>query len=286
MLKLLIYGFAALIVVYGSILARDLMHNRDLVGKEKGNAIAICIATACVQFLATFGISDFNVSIPIYRATGWVDDQRLPGTLLTATVIPGAVISILYISGAVVETATLLSCLLAQSLGSVIGVRIVSNMKGQSIKKAMAVALLASVAVILIKMLSTGSEGGNLTGFDAGTLAWLIPVYILFGIVNMLGFGVKALSMALLMTLGLSAKCVLPVVLSSCGFGSCCGAIQFIRKGKYQRKIAMLSSVAGAAGVVIGASFVKGLPTDVLQWIMIGVMLYTAVTMLIPKKKA
>lgn len=284
MLKLLIYAFAALIVVYGSILARDLYRHRALVKEEKGNPLAICLATACIQFLATFGISDFGVSIPIYRGAEWVDDGRLPGTLLTAAAIPSAVIAMLYVSGAAVEIPTLLSCLLAQSIGSVIGSRMVSKMKGENIKKAMAIALLASVTVIVIKTLASGAEGGSLKGFGTNTLLWLVPVYVVFGIVNMLGFGVKALSMALLLTLGLRAECVLTVVTSSCCFGANCGAIQFIRKEKYQRKIAMLSSVAGVVGVVIGASFVKGLPTDVLQWVMVGVMLYTAVTMLLPKK--
>ncbi|MBQ4611363.1 MAG: sulfite exporter TauE/SafE family protein [Clostridia bacterium] len=285
MLKILIFGFAALAVIYGAILAGDLIKHREEVKRERGNPIAICAATAFIQFLATFGISDFNVSIPIYRGAKWVDDGRLPGTLFTATVIPGAVISMLYISGTAVETATLLSCLLAQSLGVVTGVKIVSGMKGRSIKKGMAIALLASVVVIVIRNFSAGAEGGSLTGFGWGTLGWLIPVFFLFGAVSTLGFGVKALSMALLLTLGLSAQCVLPVVLSSCGFGACCGAVQFVRKGRYQRKIAMLSSVAGIVGVVIGVTLVKGLPTDVLQWIMVCVMLYTAVTMLRPEKE-
>jgi len=284
MLKILIYAFALLILVYASILGRDLWKNRGRIKAEKGNALAICAATACIQFLATFGISDFSVSIPIYRGAKWVEDQRLPGTLLNAAVVPGAVIAMLYISGTVVETATLLVCIIAQSLGAAIGGRVVSNMKGENIKKAMAIALLASVAVIVIRTLSSGAEGGSLNGFGIGTLGWLIPVYILFGVATTLGFGVKALSMALLLTLGLRADCVLPVVLSSCGFGSCSGAIQFIKKDRYQRKIALCSSIAGVVGVVIGASFVKGLPVDVLQWIMVGVMLYTAVTMLLPKK--
>lgn len=284
MLKILIYAFALLIAVYAGILGRDLWKNRSRIKEEKGNVLVICAATACIQFLATFGISDFNVSIPIYRGAKWVEDERLPGTLLNAAVVPGAMIAILYVSGTAVDTATLLGCIIAQSFGAAIGGRIVSGMKGENIKKAMAIALLASVAVIVIRTLSSGSEGGSLTGFGIGTLAWLIPVYILFGIATTLGFGVKALSMALLMTLGLSADCVLPVVIGACGFGAGSGAIQFIKKDRYQRKIALCSSLAGVVGVVIGANFVKGLPTDVLQWIMVAVMLYTAVTMLVPRK--
>ena len=208
----------------------------------------------------------------------------MPGTLLTAAVIPGAIISILYISGGLVAISTLLCCIIAQSLGAVIGGRIVSNMNGAAVKRTMAIALLLSTFVLVAKLLFGNASGGSLYGFSTGTLLWLTPVYFVFGIINAMGFGVKAISMALLLTLGLSADCVLPVVLSSCGVGCCCGAVQYVKSGYYQRKIALTSSIAGTSGVFIGASFVTALSTDVLQWIMMVIMLYTAITMLLPEK--
>jgi uncharacterized membrane protein YfcA len=276
--------FIALIVCYAIILIRDLACHREELKSENGNIFAIGAATAFIQFLAVFGVSDFNVSIPIYRAAKWVDDRRMPGTLLTATVIPGAIISILYISNGVVSIRTLLYCIIAQSFGSVIGGKIIAGLNGMTTKRIMAIALLVSSVIVLVKMLWGNSAGGSLNGFDVKTLLWVTPVYFMLGVVNAMGFGVKALSMALLLTLGLSANCVLAVILSCAGVGSFCGAVQFIRNDCYQRKIAFVSSVAGTFGVIIGSLFVKGLRTDILQWIMLVIMMYTAITMLKPTK--
>ena len=285
MYQVLILCFGLPIMVYAVVLLGDLRRHRSELAQEPGRPLAIALATAFIQFLATFGVSDFNVSIPIYRAARWVDDRRLPGTLMTATVVPGAIISILYISGSLVELPTLVCCIAAQSIGSLVGGRLVSSLPAKVVRIAMAVLLLASTAVLLLKIVLGDASGGSLSGFPAATLLWLGPVYFCLGIINTLGFGVKAISMALLLTLGLSASYVLPVTLSGCCVGSCCGAIQFIRSDCYQRKITLVSSIAGTAGVVIGASLVQSMSTDVLQRIMVVVMLYTAVTMLRPVKK-
>jgi len=286
MTDMLIVIFGLLIAAYGCVLGRDIFAHRAELREEKGSPALIALATAGIQFLATFGMSDFSLSIPLYRGAKWVDDRRLPGTLFNAAVIPGALISILYISGADVQPATLLCCIISQSLGCMAGANMVSRMNGNTVRTAMGVALLFSAAVIVVRSFLPGAEGGELTGFPVTTLIWLCPVYFGLGVLNAMGFGVKSISMALLMTLGLSPLSVLPIVLASCGVCCCCGAVQFLRKGMYQRRIALISTFAGSAAVLAGAGLVKSISTSTLQWIMVGVMCYTAYTMLKKPRQA
>jgi len=281
----IIVGFILIFVsAYIIVLARDIWKHKTETKNEKGNFFLFGIFTCMVQFFSTFGISDFALSIPVYRGTKTVDDGILPGTLLTATAIPGALIAIIYITSVEVDMITLLICVVSQVLGVFTGVRFVARLNGKVIKRIMGICITVSTVIMLIKMIGFGASGGELYGLSIGTLIAIAPVFFILGALNMVGFGTKAPAMSLLLSLGLSPLAVLPVVLSCCTFGSINGGIQFVRFGKYQRKVALASSTIGLIGVIVGANFVKGLDTTVLQWIMLGIMVYTAYTMLKPEK--
>lgn len=224
------------------------------------------------------------MSIPVYRGMKLVDDKRLPSTLITATVVPGAIISAIYITSVEVDMKTLICCVASHVAGTFLGVKLVSKLSGAAIKKIMGVCITIATVILLTKLLGTGASGGEAIGLEWSQLAFVIPLWFMFGALNMIGFGIKAPSMSILLVLGLSPLAVLPIVLSCCTFGSINGGVQFIKSGSYQRKIALASSTFGIIGVVLGASFVQNLNTTALQWIMVGIMIYTAWSMLKPEK--
>lgn len=282
--KLLMAAILAMGLIYIGFLVPDLRKKRDELRAEPGKNWQIALITFLIQMFATFGISDFAMSTPLYRGMKLVDDGRLPGTLVTAAGVPMTAISLLYISSVSIHPTTLALCVAAQALGSIVGVRLVSHLSAQVIRKSMGVAITVSAAVMLVKMVGFGAGGGTRLGFSAGMLCWMLPVVFLLGAVNMIGFGVKAPLMALYLSMGLSPLAVLPLVMGGCCAGTLNGAVQYVRTGRYQRRIAAVSAVAGTAGVFLGAQFVEHMNVTVLQWIMLGVMLYTAYTMLIKKK--
>ena len=54
---------------------------------------------------------------------------------------------------------------------------------------------------------------------------------------------------------------------------------KFIKEGAYNRKAAVSMAIPGAIAVLIAAFVVKSLPLDVLRWVVIVVIVYTAVVM-------
>ena len=283
-IKLLMAGILALGLLYIAFLIPDLRKNRAALAAEPGHNGKIGVITFIIQGIATLGVSDFAMSTPVYRGMKLVDDARLPGTLVTAAAVPMTAISLLYISAVTIEPWTLLLCVLCQAAGSLAGVRLVSRLSARVIRTGMGVAIAVSAAVMLVKLIGMGSGGGDKLGFSAGTLCFLLPVVFLLGALNMIGFGVKAPLMALYLSLGLSPLCVLPLVMGGCCAGTVGGAIGYVRSGRYQRRIAAVSALCGTAGVFLGAQFVERMNVTVLQWIMLGVMLYTAWTMLKKQK--
>ena len=85
----------------------------------------------------------------------------------------------------------------------------------------------------------------------------------------MMGMGAKAPYMSLLLTLGLSAECVLPVIMTACTMSAVSGAIQYVKRDLYQRKLALIYSIFGFIGIAFGFVFVTHLNPTALQTIML-----------------
>jgi len=277
--------FGILLVIYLYALAKDLLAHKEEFKQEKGSFFLLTPLTMGIHFLATMGMSDFNLSIPIFRFAKLVDDKRIPGTLLTATAAPGLLIGILYLSNVEVSVITVVSLFTAQALGTVVGVRLVKKMNAATIRKVLATALIFSICVIVTRMVWTGMQEGTLTALPLWVVACITPLYFVFGIVQMMGFGTKSLSMSLLLSLGLSPLSVLVTMLTVAGISGWAGGMQYVKSGLFQRRIALYSALAGSCGVLIGTFFVRNLNTTILQIIMIVIMIQAAINMLMKKDK-
>jgi uncharacterized membrane protein YfcA len=55
--------------------------------------------------------------------------------------------------------------------------------------------------------------------------------------------------------------------------------VRFIRAGAFDRRAALGIALGGVPGVVLAAWLVRSLPLDAVRWLVVVVVLYTAVTM-------
>jgi uncharacterized membrane protein YfcA len=58
------------------------------------------------------------------------------------------------------------------------------------------------------------------------------------------------------------------------------GGIRFVRRGSYHLRAAVGLTLGGIPGVLLAAYVVKALPLTVLKWVVLVVVIYTAITML------
>ncbi len=94
------------------------------------------------------------------------------------------------------------------------------------------------------------------------------------------GIGLYAPCMALIYFLGMSPAVAFPIMMGSCAFLMPAASVKFVKTGAYDRRAAMGITIGGIVGVFIAAYFVKSLPLEILTWLVIGVILYTSITML------
>ena len=277
---------AALTAYYAVVLVLDLIKNRDKLKTEPGSTLLIACTAPVILFLATMGVSDIVLNTILFRKFDLVDDKRFPGTLITSGAIPLSVVAIIYLLSSEVDLRIVLTVAVCQALGASLGVRVVSGLNGAVVRKVIGAAMLLTAVFLILKLFGVGGTGGSLTTFPLYKLVICGVCAFIFGAVNMVGVGIKAPTMSLLLTLGLASGSVLPVIMTSCSFSAVFGGSQFVRRGLYQRKITLIDTTFGFIGVIAGVLLVINLNPKILQIIMLVITVYAGIEMLVSKKKA
>ena len=126
---------------------------------------------------------------------------------------------------------------------------------------------------------------GTATGLTGVKLVLGIVINFFLGALMTIGVGLYAPCMAMIGALGMNIKSAFPIMMGSCAFLMPSCGIKFIKEGKYDRKASVMLTVGGMIGVFIAYFLVNGMPTTVLTWIVIVVMIYTALTFFKDAKK-
>jgi len=287
MIKYIIAGLIGILALfYAVVLISDLIKNRGRIKDDPGSPLLIGIAGPIVLFLASMGVSDIVINTLFFKKCNIVDDKLLPGTLIASGTLPLAVVAIVYLLSSEVDLKIVLVVAICQAVGAALGVHIVAGLNGAVIKKAIGAAMLATAVFLFLKLVGVGTTGGALTTFPIGKLIFCGVCAFILGALNMLGMGIKAPTMSLLLTLGLASGSVLPVIMTACSFSAVSGGVQFVKRDLYHRKVTLLYSTAGFIGAILGIVFVVNLPATALQIIMLLITVYTGFDMLFSKKKA
>lgn len=264
---------------------KDLFAHKRSIAKEPGNPILMAFSQFMIFFLSTFGISDFAIGASLYPKANWVDEKKLPGTLNAAVVIPVFVMAIAYLTSIEVGLATLVVPIVAQTIGSYVSPRFVVKLPKNTIKKFVIVGLLIAAGLILAGKMGVYPAGGEATSLSGFKLALLGGLSLIYGALNNIGIGSYALTMATIYALGLDPSIAFPIMMGACTLSIPVGSIQFVKLDSYSRKITLFSAIFGVIGVLVAAFFVTGLNTNMLQWIVLGVIFYSVYSMTMELRK-
>ena len=170
--------------------------------------------------------------------------------------------------------------LVSAAVGAVIGAGIVARLSERKIRLTMGIALLVTATFMVARMMNWIQGGGEAIGLTDYKLVVAVVVNFFLGAIMTAGVGLYAPCMALVFALGMSPKVAFPIMMGSCAFLMPPASVKFIRTGAYNRKAAMAMAIPGVVAVLLAAFIVKSLPLETLQWIVLGVIVYTAATML------
>ncbi len=232
------------------------------------------------NFLDTLGIGSFATTTSMFRAFKMVPDRVIPGTLNVGHTLPTVAEALIYTSIIPVDVTTLISMIGAAVAGAWLGAGVVAKWPKRYVQIGMGLALLAAATLFFMTAMSLFPGGGDALGVRGGKLVVAIAGNLVLGALMSLGIGLYAPCMILVSLLGMSPTAAFPIMMGSCAFLMPVGSLKFVKEKAYSLRAALGLAIGGIPGVLIAAYIVKSMPLTYVRWLVIVVVLYTAVTML------
>ena len=232
------------------------------------------------NFFDTLGIGSFATTTTLFRLRKLVADENIPGTLNVGHALPTVVQALIYITIVEVDFTTLSLLIAAATAGSWIGAEIVAGLNRRAIQRGMGVALLVAAVLMAMTALNRFPGGGTALALSQGKLVAGVLINFALGALMTLGIGLYAPCMIMVSLLGMNPTAAFPIMMGSCAFLMPVGSLKFIKERAYSLRVALGLALGGIPGVIIAATIVKNLNLTTVRWLVIVVVLYTALTML------
>jgi len=168
----------------------------------------------------------------------------------------------------------------AAMLGAWLGAGIVAKWPKRKVQIGMGAALLAAAVFFTMRNLGLFPAGSTAIGVSGVLLLVAVAGNFFLGALMSLGIGLYAPCMILVSLLGMSETTAFPIMMGSCAFLMPVGSLKFIREKAYSIRAAVGLAIGGIPGVLVAAYIVKSMNLKTVRWLVIVVVVYTALTML------
>ncbi len=232
------------------------------------------------NFFDTLGIGSYAPTTSFFKLWKIVPDEQIPGTLNVGHTIPTLVEAFIYIAVVKVDITTLILMLAAATIGAWLGAGVVARWSRRYIQIGMGTALLIMAGFFLMSALNAGPAGGDALGLTGIKLVIAVCANAMLGALMTLGIGLYGPCMAVISLLGMNQTTAFPIMMGSCAFLMPVGSARFIREKRYNLKAALGLAIGGVPGVLIAAFIVKSMSIAAVRWLVIVVVVYTAIMML------
>jgi uncharacterized membrane protein YfcA len=274
---LLFVGLGVVLAVYGAALIRG--------GVLMPTALQTAIGFV-TAFFDTLGIGSFATTTAVYKLRHMVPVKLIPGTLNVGHTLPTIAQAFIYTQIVPVESTTLVLMIVAAVAGSWLGAGVVVHWPRRKIQIGMGLALLGAAAMMLMTALQLFPSGGETLGLAGIRLFVGLAGNFVLGALMMLGIGLYAPCMILVYLLGMAPTAAFPIMMGSCAFLMPISSVRYVKTRTYHVQAALGLALGGLPAALIAALIVKSLPLGTVRWLVVVVVIYTAVNMLLTADKA
>jgi len=232
------------------------------------------------NFFDTLGIGSFAPTTSFYKLKQMVPDRLIPGTLNVGHALPVITQAFIFIAIVEVDFATLALLIAASVLGAWLGAGIVGHWPKRKVQIGMGSALLVAALLMLMTQFELFPAGGDALALWGWKLGVGIAGSFMLGALMTLGIGMYAPCMIMIALLGMNPKAAFPIMMGACAFLMPVGSIRFIRLRAYRLRPSLGLAIGGVPAVLIAAYLVGSLPLTAVRWLVVVVVVYTAVAML------
>ncbi len=273
---LLFVGLAGALVLYGVTIVRGGI----LAPSPLQTAIGFVTA-----FFDTLGIGSFATTTAAYKLRKLVPVKLIPGTLNVGHTLPTIAQAFIFTKLVPVESKTLVLMIAAAVIGSWLGAGVVVHWPRRKIQIGMALALLGAALLMLMTALKLFPAGGDTLGLGGAKLAIGLGGNFVLGALMMPGIGLYAPCMILIYLLGMNPLAAFPIMMGSCAFLMPVSSVRFVGSHTYHRQAALGLALGGLPAAIIAGLWVPSMSLDYVRWLVVFVVVYTAIHMLMTAEK-
>ncbi len=252
----------------------------DEVGTLGMPSVLETVVGFVTNFFDTLGIGSFAPTTSFYKLKKMVPDRLIPGTLNVGHTLPVVAQAFIFIAIVEVDFTTLALLIGASVLGAWLGAGIVGHWPKRKVQIGMGSALLVAALLMLMTQFELFPAGGDALALSGVKLGVGIAGSFFLGALMTLGIGMYAPCMIMIALLGMNPKAAFPIMMGACAFLMPVGSIRFIRLRAYRLRPSLGLAIGGIPAVLIAAYLVGSLPLTAVRWLVVVVVVYTAVAML------
>jgi uncharacterized membrane protein YfcA len=236
-------------------------------------------------FFDTLGIGSFATTTTVFKLRQMVPVKLIPGTLNVGHTLPTITQAFIYTRLVPVDAGTLVMMIVAAVVGSWLGAGIVVHWPRRKIQIGMGLALLGAAALMLMTQLNLFPGGGDTLGLR-GPRLWIgLAGNFTLGVLMMLGIGLYAPCMILVSLLGMNPTAAFPIMMGSCAFLMPISTVRWVRTRTYHVQATWGLAMGAVPAVLIAAFLVRSLPLTAVRYLVVVVVVYTAVNMLVTARR-
>ena len=266
-------GLASLL--FTAILVREARAKRALPSGEG------LILGAVTNFFDTLGIGSFAPTMAWFKFRKLVPDRLIPPTMLVGHSLPTIAQAgvFLVLLGVLVDPVLLVGCMIAVTMGGLVGVPLVARTRVWMIQLIVAVALVVAATLYAMANLDMMPGGGTASGLPLSLTIVAIVANFVFGILLNFGIGHYAPTLVMLSLMGLDPRLAFPIMAGGGAFTIAASGSRHIMARQIDLRIVVGMALGGIPAVLVAAFIVKEMPLELLRWLVMVVVLYAAVVM-------
>jgi uncharacterized membrane protein YfcA len=232
------------------------------------------------NFFDTLGIGSYAPTTAMFKFWHVVPDEKIPGTLTIGHVLATVTQAFIFMTLVKVDAVTLALMIAAAVAGAWIGGSVVASWPRRKIQIGMGLALLVAATLFALTNLGIVPGGGESLSLESMKLAAGLAGNFVLGALMTIGIGLYGPCMIMISLLGMDPKAAFPIMMGSCAFLMPISGIKFMQARSYSVRPALGLALGGIPAVLVAAFVVKSLEVRTVRWLVVVVVLYSAVLML------
>jgi len=252
------------------------------VTKRAGPTVETVALGAVVSFFDTLGIGSFAPTTAWLKFRQLTADRLIPPTILVGLTVPAVLESIIFLFqlGVKVDPILLTGCVLACTVGGMIGAPLVHRTRVWIVQLIVATGLLLAALAYGMTNLHIFPGGGTASALPISLTILAIAANFIFGILLNYGVGNYAPTLVVLSLMGMDPRLCFPIMAGAAALMGSSAGIRHIKTGNLDLSVVIGLTIGSIPAVFVAAYLVVTMPLEILRWLVLVVVLYAAAIML------